>query len=359
MKQNKLLLLLLLTAFFTIWFMGRCIMDTSYNKEFFSSVSIRDHKTGISKASLIELAEQEKDSDTSYYSDSLLSLTAWKTEEGAELINPYLGRKAKVLAVTLWGNMRDIIPMALLSGNYVYQDDSYGCVLDSKTAYELFGTITAVNNELLYKNNTYIVRGVVKSSIPVFLLHSSKRAEAFPNLELKMSEKIKGKEEMNAVAFLAGSNLTDNYTLIDGYFYGNLLYSSFLLPLWLILLCLFIFALHQCFNYRNKQKKQLLAYTGLTLIPLSLILLLYYKAGNPLAFAWKFIPTRWSDFSYLTKVISTLKEQIEQLQYLAPNPRELMLLESLLTLKYRLALLLLLYFQLLLTGYFYKKKNTI
>lgn len=331
-------------------------MDTSYYRDFFSSVSIRDHKTGISKVSLIEAVEQEKDSDPNFYSDTLLSLTAWKTEEGAELTNPYLGRKAKVLAVTLWGNMRDTIPMALLSGNYVYQEDTYGCVLDSETAYELFGTITAVNNELLYKNNPYIVRGVVKSSVPVFLVQSSKSSETFSNLELKITDKGKGKEEMYAAAFLAGSSLTDDYSLIDGYFYGNLLYSSFLLLLWLILLCLLIFGFRQYIIYRKRTKKELLPCIGLTFIILSLILFFYYKTGNPLSFARKFIPTKWSDFTYLIKVINTLKEQLEQLQYLAPNPRELLLLKSLLTLKYRLALLFLLYFQLFLTGYHYRKQ---
>ncbi len=352
-----MLMLFFITGLLLLWFMSRCIMDTSYYRDFFSSVSIRDHKTGISKTSLIEALEQEKESDPNFYSGSLLSLTAWKTEEGAELINPYLGRKAKVLAVTLWGNMRDTIPMALLSGNYVYQEDTYGCVLDSETAYELFGTITAVNNELLYKNNTYIVRGVVKSSVPVFLVQSSKRADTFSNLELKITEKGKGKEEMYAAAFLAGSSLTDDYSLIDGYFYGHLLYSSFLLPLWLTLFCLLIFMLHHCIIYDKKSKKQLLASLGLTFITLSLLLFFYYKTGNPLIFARKFVPTRWSDFSYLAKVTDTLKEQLQQLQYLTPNPRELLLFKSLLTLKYRFALLFLLYFQLFLTGYIYRKQR--
>lgn len=352
-----MLMLFLLTGLLLLWFMSRCIMDTSYDRDFFSSVSIRDHKTGISKAALIEALEQEKESDPTFNSSTLLSLTAWKSEEGAELTNLYLGRKAKVLAVTLWGNMRDTVPMSLLSGNYVYQEDAYGCVLDSGTAYELFGTITAVNNELLYKNSTYIVRGVVKSSVPVFLVQSSKRADTFSNLELKITEKGKGKEEMYAAAFLAGSSLTDNYSLIDGYFYGNLLSSSFLLPLWLILLCFLHFALHHCIIYRKKNRKQLLAYIGLTFIILSLLLFFYFKTGNPLIFARKFIPTRWSDFSYLAKVTDTLKEQFQQMQYLDPNPRELLLLKSLLTLKYRFALLIVLYFQLFLTGYIYGKQR--
>lgn len=344
-------------VFLTVWFTGQCFMDAGYYKEFFSSVSIRDHKTGISKASLIESIEQERAVSTKDNSDSLLSLTAWKTEEGAELTNPYLGRKTKALAVTLWGNMKDTIPMSLLSGNYVYQEDYNGCVVDSKTAYKLFGTITAVNNELQYKNNTYIVRGVVKSSVPIFLLQSSKRSESFSNLEIKILKNGKGREEMYATAFLAGSGLTDNYTLIDGYFYGNFISSALLMPLWLVFICVFICFLYKCLHSKHFLNKELLPYAVITLLTLFLLILLYIKTGNPLSFSLKFIPTRWSDFSYLKKVITTLKEQIGQLRYLAPNPRDLLLEESLLTLKYRITLLLLFFLQLLWTGYVCKRQT--
>lgn len=352
MKQTKYTgLKLVLVVFFTLltfWITGNYLLDAEFYKDFFTTVSIRDHTNGISKSSLTNVLERS-DRDTD---ENSMSLTAWNTEYDVLLTNPNLGRSATVLAITLWGDMKTPIPMSLLAGNYVYQEDYSGCVLDSKTAYTLFGTKNAIGNELIYNNNSYIVRGIVKCDVPIFLLQSYKSNETFSNLEIKLSNHYRGIEEMTVTNFLSDNSLTEKYTSIDGYFYGTILHFILFLPVWLFILSILIYTLRNSLN-----KKNYITFL-LTLIILFFTCLHMYKVGDFIYLIKKFTPTRWSDFSYWSKVRNTLGEDIKQLSYLSPNPRDLLLKNTLTTLGYRFFLLILLYLQLFFISKKYLTKLT-
>lgn len=325
MKQNKNMVILILLIVITIWFTGTQILTASFLRDQYTAVSIRLKNGGITEKKIKEALSKEKERND----PSCPETAAWKRIPEAKVRNEYLGREQKVSVIIAAGDMQVTVPMTLLSGNYVYPGDKRGCVLDSKTAYELFGTEYAVSNVVTYEKKNYILRGIIKTDYPVFLIQGEKDSIEYPNLELTFSEKERG--ESLAGDFLLQNGLASDYMLFDGYFYGRLVHSVITLPIWFLT---FFYSFQLIKYYIHKKtiltRKTFLLY-GLMLVSIiaTYCFLLHQLTGSPVYIPEKLIPTKWSDFGYWSEQYTHMKDEIKDLKYAYPGPKDMFLLNEL------------------------------
>ncbi len=339
-------LLAAITAAFSI----NTIKDASELKDMFSMVSVRFAEEGVTEKALNEA--MMSNSEKPELRD--MEATAWKRIAEAEINNTDLRRSRTVSIITTGGNMAQTIPMTLLQGNYVYPGDKKGCVIDKDTAYSLFGTEHAVSNIVNYNKKNYVIRGIVKTDERVFLIQGENERIAYNNLEFIYSDKERGEALTREFLLLNGM---DNYVMIDGYFFGRLIHSLLTLPVWLFLL---LAGYRIIMYYRGLKgsinKKTYLLCGGILVLTLTGYgLLLYQFTGNPLYIPEKLIPTKWSDFDYWLKQYQILRDQIRQIRYLPPNPRDILLMDELTKLSLNITVMVILYgYMLHFTGHYGK-----
>ncbi len=352
MKWNKDKVFFALLVLIAAWFTVTSVKDASFLREQYCAVSIRLKEGGITERKLKAALEREE----AQQSFSIPEVTAWMRIDSAEIKNKNLNRKQKVSAFVINGNMAMAVPMVLVNGNYVYEGDKKGCVIDTKAAYALFGTENAVSNVVTYEKKNYIIRGIVITDSPVFLIQGENDWKEYSNLELVYKEKERG--ETLAQEFLFQNGLTADYVMIDGYFYGHVNYSLITLPVWIF----FFFAVYGTLKYFIRERgnyagKSFILYVGiLSFILISLGFLIHQFTGNPLCLPEKLVPAKWSDFGYWSKQFQSIKNQIGQLRYLNPNPKDILLADEISKLYLNISVLAVLYLVIFrIAGNFFKK----
>jgi hypothetical protein len=324
MKWNKDKVFFVLIVLITVWFTITKLQEASFIRNQYTAVSVRLKTGGVSLKDLNTALVKEKLKK----SRSIPEVTAWTRINEVNLRNKNLDRTQKVSAIITAGNMALTAPMSLVSGNYVYQQDKKGCVIDTKTSYALFGTEAAVNTVVTYEKKEYRVRGVVRTDYPVFLIQGKDTIKEYSNLELDYKDKERG--ESLTEEFLVQNGLAADDVTIDGYFFGRFIYSFIILPVWVF----FLWAAYKSFRYFLKEKDKqkpgaLLLYGSLIIILLiGYGLLLYHITGNPIYIPEKLIPTKWSDFDYWTRQFLLIKDKMQQMRYLIPNPKDVYLLNE-------------------------------
>lgn len=343
MKRNKCFVILSVILLISILFTWYTLTRASFYREVYTGMGIRmKSSAGVKEDDLLKALEQEEKDNPG----QVPSVTAWLTK-GAKIENTFLNRKVKVMAVVTAGDMRHTVPSSLIEGNYVYREDYKGCIIDSATAYSLFGSLRVIGNQLSYNNKSYYIRGVVKASVPLVMIQGFRQSQAYPNLEFHY--KSNAMAEASASAFLQKYGLTGSYTGIDESFYGRALSSFLVLPIWLLYAFISFFSFR--LFIRNRRELKPVSFLGLAGIFLLTVLgfgsLLFQYGGSPFYLPEKIIPTKWSDFDYWINLGKTIKQQISDMDYLTPNPRDILLKKGLSNLWLHCSLLILLYLHLL------------
>lgn len=338
MKWNKRIIISVILLIMTVGFSILKLQETVFIRTHYNSESVRLRSEGVTRKDLDNALKNEKANSSSDIPD----VTAWVRLNEEEIYNYDLNRKVQVPIVQVAGDMNETEPMSLKYGNYVYEKDSKGCIIDEDTAYSLFGTYDATGNILTYKGSDYFIRGVVKATYPMFMIPGNNAAK-YNNLELIYSNKEFG--EKSAEEFLLQNSIAANYVIVDGYFYGRLIYSLLNLPIWMFYILFFILLLKYFWKKRHSENKRSFAiYCGIgTLGMIGYGGILYETIGNPLYFPLKLIPTKFSDFDYWSNEYHVMMDQFKKMQYLLPNPKDLYLENELVKLSLNVTVMLLLY----------------
>lgn len=309
------------------------IQNASYIKSSYTSVSIRFKSEGATENDLAGALKNEKNTG----SQDIPAVTAWSQLGEEEIKNQDLCRKVKVPVKLVAGDMSLTAPMTLRYGNYACQDDRKGCVIDTDTAYTLYGTENAVGNRLTYKNSNYYVRGVVSTNNPLLILSAGNASITYPMLEFVYHNKEQG--QALTEEFLLRNNFPENYTVIDGYFYGRMYSMITSIPIWLFYLFLSIWLLNYLWRKRQGIKPdRLIAFTTkkqacqfILFYIIGLLILLGFGAilmqftGTPLYIPEKLIPSKFSDFEFWTRQYKAFRQQLNQMRYLVPNQKDILL----------------------------------
>ena len=310
---KKLIIVVLLSiAALGIW--GSGIYYGQYLKDNYQSVSVRlEEKNQVTKKSLLSALENEKIKSTA----DIPVITAWNSLTDRQVKNDEIGTVTSVRLLEIYGDVRQVYPIELTGGSILVNEDYNGCLIDEKTAYELFKTTAATGCFITYENKLYCIRGVIKAPEPMVLIQISEENQSYSNLELVYSNNDNG--EFMADAFLQQNLLSFHYTIINGCFFAKIMNEIIKLPAWLLGFYMMFLILRFIWKRRTLPIQAFLFLFAFVGVYIGLSRLIQFKIDVPQCL----IPTKWSDFSFWTGKLHDLMKEWGQISYILPLPKDI------------------------------------
>ena len=182
-------------------------------------------------------------------------ITAYEKEEHMKVSNMKFGKDKNVVKYLVYGGMNQILPVQIYSGNYVYENDYEGCMLDRDTAYALFGSLDIIGQQVVIdekiinkntesdsgssqgdevttiKQREYYVRGILDTNHPIFMVQSRDDKTEFHYLQFDYGNSSRGREyvEQLMMVYPLGSSAA----IVDQNLIVRLLGNVLFLP-WLV-----------------------------------------------------------------------------------------------------------------------------
>lgn len=182
------------------------------------------------------------------------------------------------------------------------QEDTSGCLIDGKTAQELFGTTSVIGRKITYGEDTYQIRGVLPLKNQMFLHHPKEQDAVYTKVFVEYKD---GESIENIVSqFLMSYGLTG--TIVEGEILekGALLGLCFLPGL--MFLTFFIYAGREQKKCGEKNAACWI-WKGIRVAMLeAAALVLYWNVQIPT----DWLPGRWSDFSFYPERIQQEIEKV-------------------------------------------------
>ena len=218
--------------------------------------------------------------------------------------NPGLARKSQVTAVGLLGDA------SLYSWhcNALSLDDREGCILDKKTAVELFGSENFIGSTVKLGEKNYVVRKVVPWTQRVILFHPTEKELVFTRVFVRPKN---GESQKKAA---------DRFMMSYGLF-GTLVEDEwpetvckiallFCTAVWTVLFFQFLCVKQEKYVEQNEAGKHAVAYwlcsAGMLIAAGGLLFLSFRNVHVPA----DWLPDRWSDFEFWKRKISEEGENL-------------------------------------------------
>lgn len=287
-------------------------------KSYAGDIQIRYHGQGVPAQTVDRMREAVgMPEGERQQGERLPEMAAWSVEYYVEAENPSLGFKQNVTCITVSGSMDLVVKDRLVAGNYGYADDGEGCVISSKTAWTLFGTMNVTGRSISVQGREFLVRGVTAASYPLVILPAKRMGtEYFACISFSSSgsDGLEGLAEEMAVRF----GLPEHGTRINGSFYCAAVRLGGTLPGWALLFC---------FCRRCKRMERTADRRGPKwsegVFKIRRLLLFLLLLGGAVWLIWygfrfpgEFIPSRWSDFSFYSEKFRQIKENMADIAVL-------------------------------------------
>lgn len=310
----------------------------------YRSVTVRLEDQPITKEKtrtiMEEMKEMEEESseDTKSTRGRIPNITAYEKEEHITVTNDNLGRERQITFYRVCGSMEQILPCELLRGNYAYQEDYVGCVIDKNTAYRLFGsydiigkciTVSVIQQEgettrTQYKN--YYIRGILSTSQPIVMIQAKEDTTQFYSMQLDYGNSSRGREY--AQQLLMVYQVSAEYQIVDQNLIVRLTGNLLLIP-WLILTIVTgtrtIRKWNHIFNNQKQEWLHMLK-NDLSILPTLVCIITLGITGSQFGFfPLQYIPTKWSDFNCVSRTIAMIRQHSKEFEYLTPSMREIIL----------------------------------
>lgn len=285
-----------LFAAMILW--GNSIYYGQLLSEYGRGVSIRYYEPSATINAIEKYIKSEEEEDNVEHPD----VTLWNIVNQQNTENSNTGVHMSVNICEVYGNMKSIVPVPYLVGGAVLKADDVGCVIDKKTAFELWGTEFAIGNILVWNEKEWLVRGVLNTEESIVLVQENDETKKFSNIELQYAD---GKSEEQRISdFIMKSGLPNYNATVDGYFVGVIAKTIYLAIGWVIGLYVIIRMVKIAWRLRGVIVLFLIAICILTIT----ILLLKWATQFKVELPERLIPTKWSDFSFWTNKWDNIKD---------------------------------------------------
>lgn len=263
--------------------------------------------TGISYDAARKMQEMNEGREKQY------NFVVWGEKEEISISNAELMKSEEVTLLTVCGDT-DIICESKTS---LKQNDSQGCLMDTSTAYSVFGSEDITNQNILIEGKQYTVRGMITDMANIIIVESGEKEQIFNRITIK----AKGKN-INGIADNFKNTFGTEGILMDfAFLYDIFNLISLVVPFAILL---YVFAIlgkiRKKYITRKKQhclkknvienffkiyswKYWILFVLQIFLIGFGLMLIL-----KRLSFMEIYLPTKWSDFAYWNMFFEERKE---------------------------------------------------
>lgn len=267
--------------------------------------------------------EKQMDSEQEDGTETMPEFCIWGQKDKVEITNANLYRSAQADAVLMCGNPELLFEDCRLPG----RKDTQGCLLDEKTAWELFGSSEVIGKEISYEGTPYIIRQVLSSKERIFAFQvSSPKGHGDLEGSQPGNETIGGEQNgtdnvLNRITMqkpeqkslqdlqsLWGNKYGISATILDlqllqgigGFFVLLIPLTSCVYFLW-YLFCLY------------RQQSQLVWKAAVAALALVLAVCFFILLKVQINIPDDYIPTRWSQFSFWQYLWLQKQEAVELL----------------------------------------------
>jgi len=221
-----------------------------------------------------------------------LRYSLWTQIDNQTLEAPGTGRKSEVSVLLIYGDSRLVLPVT----QTLSAEDLNGCLLDRKTAINLFGTDKAAGCMLQYSGKEYMVRDIMDGPLDTVLFQvDATNPFALPNISVAGAA--------NADTFSMRHGLSPTFVTNTGT-YAEIAGILSALPIAAALLVVLHWLRGYCIAWRH----YILRYGIISLLMLMLGVALIVFATHLLPRS--LIPSRWSDFGFWGDAFAQSKMQL-------------------------------------------------
>jgi len=274
----------------------------------YDTVSLR-YELGVDKQQILQV----KDYLANNIEEQRLFPTFWKEQEGT-LSTDFQEVSTKTLVYL--GEGYRVHHGEFLSGGYPIENDRNGCAISDALAFELFGSMDVIGQEVEFENHSnrsypkeknsdkekvYEIRGVFKEEEKLALF-SGELDENYTVVELVGD--MKGDSEGAVTIFVGNSGLEMPDQIVYGIGIASLLELACNLPLIIVVIWLSLNSISLIQN-RYPEIKEILW--------IFVFLLFAYNLPSLLEQIPQWIlPSRWSDFTFWQSLLETMIMRIEE-----------------------------------------------
>lgn len=347
------------------------VMKYNELRENYQSVSVQLQGEGATKEQVKTLLEEEKEKYGMEEEEEgreeqhkkqerqrnkvkkVPEITAYEMEEHRKVSDTKFGKTKNVTKYLVYGGMNQILPIQIYSGNYVYENDYEGCMLDRDTVYALFGSLDVIGQQVVIdekvinknaesnssssqgeqvttiKQREYYVRGILDTSHPVVMVQTREDKTQFHYLQLDYGNSSRGREyveQLMMVYPLGSSGVIVDQNLIVRLL-GNLLFLPWLLA-GIVIVWKRVYLLTEYFKLQEFLKKPPLFFINLTMPSILAVIGIVVTARRFAFFPLQYIPTKWSDFNSVSRTINQIREHIDEFNYMTPTIRDVLFKEN-------------------------------
>lgn len=156
--------------------------------------------------------------------EDAVSFTVWTQEENKNVTEGDFGRQKQVDLLWIYGSSQLLLPY----GKILNPKDPEGCLIDEKTAFDLFGGSQAEGRELLVEGRMWVIRGVFAAPRELVILQDSREEEDITWNRITVGPKPGQPVRSAGEDFLVRHGVTG--TLLRWDFYQNLSWLGELVP---------------------------------------------------------------------------------------------------------------------------------
>ena len=276
-----------------------CGLSIGYANDLLSSKHVKNiyyDGDGITQQTIFEYVNQENKSD------SPINFTGWLEKDTESVVNEDLNRSATVRALMISGDSSLVI-----DGPVLFADDLDGCLIDSETAYTLFGSDNVIGKEIVYGERKLTIRGLHKGNTLTIVV------EAMPDSQDRIDGIAVDLSDENPETLRLLSNkygISDEGVDNRGY-YNFARFSMMILPL-IILIFILVKMIKEI---RNNKRKPVLAVIYLLIT--ALLAFIFVKITKlSITIPVDMLPNKWSDFDFWTNLYKEKKELFREFLYM-------------------------------------------
>jgi len=277
-------------------------------------ISVRLFETSVTRQTLEQALEQTNENE-------LACTAAWTRNDGEQTAGSQLGGETSLRIIRVYGDMRQVAPMKLLSGTFPTEDDVDGCLLDAASAWALFRSTDAIGAVVTIVDREYVVRGIAETYEPMLMIRDDQAA--YENMEFSSQDPDGTKQFVETFLYRCGN--TGGYTIVQSGLIARVVRGAAWLPLWIAAICAVIALGRRGWKMRGQPGR-----SGLCWIAgVALAVLLCWGVASTAFWPQSFLPTKWSDFAFWGNLVDTWRSNAKACALATQLPKEIELFSAL------------------------------